>query len=567
VTAETFRYLGGPGTGKTQTLLACIQHERDENDLKLQHLAFCSFTRSQRDDVRSRIAPIFPESTANEIRRQVRTLHGLALSGCLRSGHIPEITKNNNPIITEGKTTKPYVEFCEEHHLAYRPNLGIQEPGDEPSHRHDLPVGNVLFDISRYITQQFCWTPENWLYAAQAKGYTRLPNIPDVPSALRDWERFKIDNGLYEHDDYVNLAVRNRVIPPVLELFIDEFQDLTPAQYMLYRIWCDSPIERIYIAGDPDQSIYGFRGADPVYLTQTRATDQGETPISHRCPAEIVRVAGDILQKPPIMKPRGPGGIVSAFEPRNADEVSLSVMALYEKYGEVLIVSRFQKYMRRIGRQLSAAGIPVTGLSPGKVYGWETVRTTECRRPADMAVILELLRQVDDYSKDARSWEIAPKKAAKLINASTFDDPEKAGFIKQLTGRESVFLEELVAAFGISPDDSPRPAATLISHLDFAETILKNLTAALENRILPGAVRVDTIHAAKGLEAPAVIVDCRYLPGRREGYFRQNEEKEKMRAEERRVYYVAATRASEALYFMDFPQLRAPALQGVLADV
>jgi len=564
MTAEVIRFLGGPGTGKTHRLLECIRKERDRG-MTLKDFYFCSFTKSQRDYVRSRIAEIFPDAEPEEIRRHVKTVHGVALSECLKYGHIPENSPKNNHIIVEGQNPAPFVEFCTLYNISYNPRLGLPEPGETQKKKDRMPPGNMIFAIARYIRQQYSWVPEDWMSSARVLG-CRVRNVQDVPATIRAWEAFKAERQLFEHDDYIEIATKNRALPHVRMIFIDEFQDLTPAQYMLFRSWRDSSIEKIYIAGDPNQTIYGFRGADPAFLTQTKATDRGKTPVSHRCPAGIVAIADTILHETSYMKPKGPGGIVSKFEPRNADEVSRSVTALYEKYGEVLIVSRFRKYVRQIARQLSAAGIPVTGLAPGKVYGWETVRTTEGQKPADMAVILELLRKVDDYSKDARSWKIAPKKAATLIKASTLDEARKRALIKQLTGQKSVFLGELVTAFGISPEDSHRPAATLIGHLDFTETIRKNLTSALANRILPGAVRVDTIHAAKGLEAPAVIVDSRYLPGRREGYFRQTEEKEKMRAEERRVYYVAATRASEALYFMDAPKLRAPALEGVLAD-
>jgi len=63
----------------------------------------------------------------------------------------------------------------------------------------------------------------------------------------------------------------------------------------------------------------------------------------------------------------------------------------------------------------------------------------------------------------------------------------------------------------------------------------------------PEAVRVDTIHASKGLEAPAVLLHTGYLSGLVTGLA----DPERM-AEERRVYFVGATRASHALILFDY---------------
>ena len=197
MTAEILRHLGGPGTGKTHTLLEYIREEQ-VNGLALQDLIFCSFTRSQRDAVRSRIRSIFPEATVSEIRKQVKTVHGVALSDCLRYGLIPRIEPKNSPIITEGETPKPFAWFCCQHGLSYQPGVGLPEPGEEPASYDGTPAGNLIFALARYIRQQYSWTPEHWMAAMRAKGLTELPGLPDVPGTIRAWERFKAEHHLFE---------------------------------------------------------------------------------------------------------------------------------------------------------------------------------------------------------------------------------------------------------------------------------------------------------------------------------------------------------------------------------
>ncbi|MDK2974655.1 MAG: UvrD-like helicase C-terminal domain [Methanofollis sp.] len=74
-------------------------------------------------------------------------------------------------------------------------------------------------------------------------------------------------------------------------------------------------------------------------------------------------------------------------------------------------------------------------------------------------------------------------------------------------------------------------------------------------------VRVDTVQAAKGLEAAAVLLHTGCLRGRLSDLTDPDR-----RAEERRVYFVGATRASHALLFLDYGEgPRCPILDGAVA--
>ena len=50
---------------------------------------------------------------------------------------------------------------------------------------------------------------------------------------------------------------------------MDEYQDLNEAQYRLFRLLA-GPGAEIMVIGDPDQAIYGFRGASPAYFSRFR---------------------------------------------------------------------------------------------------------------------------------------------------------------------------------------------------------------------------------------------------------------------------------------------------------
>lgn len=84
-------------------------------------------------------------------------------------------------------------------------------------------------------------------------------------------------------------------------VLVDEFQDVDPAQFALLTLLAPpAGRPRLLVAGDPDQSIYRFRGAVPDLLTQRFPAVYGgrlvELNLSHRCPPEVLTAAGRLLQ-------------------------------------------------------------------------------------------------------------------------------------------------------------------------------------------------------------------------------------------------------------------------------
>nr|MDQ6899986.1 UvrD-helicase domain-containing protein [Candidatus Dormibacteraeota bacterium] len=84
-------------------------------------------------------------------------------------------------------------------------------------------------------------------------------------------------------------------------VLVDEFQDVDPAQFALLTLLVPPASRpRLLVAGDPDQSIYRFRGAVPDLLTQRFPAVYGgrllELNLSHRCPPEALSAAGRLLR-------------------------------------------------------------------------------------------------------------------------------------------------------------------------------------------------------------------------------------------------------------------------------
>src|SRR5215469_6429688 len=155
---------------------------------------------------------------------------------------------------------------------------------------------------------------------AQTSGTPRLKALAEVYSAyqarldgagLRDFRDLSSDAiALLEARPEVAEGLRRKY----RYLLVDEFQDVDPAQFHLLRTLAppgSSP--RLLVAGDPDQSIYGFRGTVPRLLADDFARVYGERSIhldaSHRCPPSVLAVGRSLLEATQVSRsPLSRGG-------------------------------------------------------------------------------------------------------------------------------------------------------------------------------------------------------------------------------------------------------------------
>ncbi len=540
------KWTGGPGTGKTRTLLEYIKHERDQHGTDLKDIRFMSYSRSQMLDVRTRIAELYPESTEKDRERHIKTIHGTALSSLIRSRHI-EQGEGKDTIIQEGRNPWAYVDFSHLYGLKYDPKLGkITEEEDEITVRGNLPNGNAFFAINNYLAANM-WPYTSWSLAVHEMGIKIDKRTIDT-ALFHKWEEYKRSRRLYEHEDYCKkaLEVRPRLTGSVL--LIDEFQDVSPSHNALFEMWRDQgTFDQIYLAGDDNQSIYGFRGANPGYIRNTPADLSGawggSVPVSHRCPSQVVQLADQILRGTSNMVPKRDGGTVEWVRERSAPVVLDHILDLHRTYGHVMVLSRFRSHVQKWHELLDGNGIPHLSRS-GKYYSWDRVKSDLSGKGQPMGDLLGFLYAMDKYQTQGGPWTV-PKKYA-LVLSAVLSVPEQSrkrtdNYLYHLKPGLPVSIPDLLTDKMGFPDDLT--PYQLIERMQFTERtntpIKKRLGAALSNGryILPGSIEVDTIHSVKGLESPAVVIDCSFLEDRVKDAKATPEE-------ERRVGYVAVTRSS-----------------------
>jgi len=299
-------------------------------------------------------------------------------------------------------------------------------------------------------------------------------------------------DGLLSFDDMVWLPVIQRLGMPKFDLvFVDETQDLNPCQLKLIRLAAGSD-GRIIAVGDKNQSIYGFRGADPDAMPRmVRELKAAQLPLSicYRCDAAIVREAADVHAG--IMpRPNAPEGIV-----RDATDKECLRDA---KKGD-FIISRTNAPLISTAFKFLASGIPcsIRGRDIGEgLASW--IKKEKCRD------VPHLMTQVQTWCSEE---------------------------IKRLTALER-------------PVDLVVEKAECIMALCEGMSSIEDVINRIELLFKDGAsagIQLMSTHKAKGLETDRVwlLIDtyCKW-PGK----------------EEENLLYVAVTRAKHELIYVSKEQ-------------
>ena len=345
-----------------------------------------------------------------------------------------------------------------------------------------------------------------------------------------------------------------------LHLLVDEFQDVSEVQYELVRAWSGRG-RSLFVIGDPDQSVYGFRGASPRCFQRLRedCPDLGEYRLrrNYRSAPPVLAAALPVIEK----NPGGPRELL----PQRSGGSAVRLAEGEDEFAEAVFISK------EIGRM--AGGVDML---EAQKLGAER----EARSFSDIAVLCRTRRQLELIEKCLRHddipciisgredfWE-AEEVRALMAFLRSLTAPEDSGALavletlglselwreraeewRPLAEREKPWrlVEQWEERYGATPAlDKLRHAA--VFHPTFAQWWESgalgqeaDFRRASGRGWEAGAVALMTLHAAKGLEFPAV-----FLAGVREGVL-PLERPDADREEERRLLYVGMTRARDEL--------------------
>ena len=490
--SKTIKIFGSPGTGKTTTLLKLLEEKISEG-FKPEKIGFVSFTRRAVREARSRVIKKF--NLSEDDLEYFRTIHSL----CYRTLNI------NSGQVFKGERVKEFSELAR-----------IEMSGVSEEDNSGLAVGSKKGDLLLFCDE------------VSRSSERSLKEIWKELECDHTWEEqeyfskvlinFKKSKNLLDFTDMLDVFIKEETIPQLDILFVDEAQDLTTKQWRV--------IEKLnkyckfrYIAGDDDQAIYRWAGADVKKFLNIKGNIE-VLPISYRLPKTIHKLACDISHKISLRQ-------VKKWTSRE-DQGSITDISSIEDVdmseGEWLILARSgyqlfkaESYCKRMGwfyekghHEFKTNKFVIAIRSWIKLNRGETISFDELKK------LYQCIRSKTGIKRGFKKLEGIDQNVEFSLQKLRDD----VGLIAEGDWQEVIF--------GLDPED-----ILMFESLIKSGDIFKN----------KARIRLSTIHGIKGGESDNVVVisDISYKTWKK-----FNIEPD----DEHRVFYVAVTRAKKNLFLL-----------------
>lgn len=472
---------GPPGTGKTHRLMEYLDKELKTTDPK--NILYLAFSRAAVRAAKDRA----PESV------RVCTMHSLG------SQELKIDTSKNLLQNEKWKGFKNYSKICAD--LSFETQINDSGfPQYKNSHMKVIEYARnkklSLQDSAVELDLHF--SVDLWL----------------TEQIYQDLITYKDHTGMVEYSDMISKFVEEDKCPPLHAVFLDEAQDLSPLQWDMF-FYIEKKAQRSYIAGDDDQTIYTFQGADPSIFINLKGTEDPQIK-SRRVPKRIHKLAESIF---PYMSQR----LDKKWEPREAEGEVHTDTDFYEldfSKGTWFVLTRTNKMLQPLKDHLYNLNI---------------------RFDAKQHDLLS-----EDMLKAYRSWvrlnkgaSIDTKEAENLYKFFTVKGGQVArGFAsgKTFQSLNSVTLEELKAEHGLLVTGGWELLNFPDASKEYIRTILKS-----EDLMKDARIKLSTIHGVKGEEAENVVL---FTDLERIIYDSAQKESDP----EHRTFFVGITRAKEKIF-------------------
>lgn len=495
---------GPPGTGKTYRLLNhYMQKEIKENKTDAQKIIYITFSKAAAKEARDRIEELFPGVEL----KYISTMHAMG-------------TKELN-INTKDKLLKGVSQWNQ--FKLYEPrarSLNVKSTLDEFSGqtRYEDPILQVRnYSIAKKITLE---------EAAIQCGYIAWDNIDLAHQIDLSLKKYKENTGMVEFHDMITKFIERIKSDETFfssdVVFLDEAQDLNPLQWeMFFAI--ESKSKRAYIAGDDDQTIYGFQGAEPSIFINLEGEIDPQIK-SRRVPKLVHNVATNILNRINTRREK-------KWEPRDdAGEVHRNVRLQDIDFTEQkwMILGKTNKLAMVAGEYLYQKG-----------YRYDSKSSEHLPK---------------DVLKAYRAW-------VRLNNGASIDTKDVKvmySFLKvkkQHLERGFSSGKSFQSLYTIDLDELQSNHGLLVAgdwkQLDFSENVKDYMSHLIEqgdDLMEESRIEITTMHQSKGRECENVVLFCDF--GHESASKFLYEEYEKKPDETHRLFFVGTTRAKQRLFIL-----------------
>lgn len=560
--------VAGPGTGKTKTLVAKIAYLIERRGVKPSEITAVTFTNKAAGEMRTRLEKQLGGKRALR-GMTIGTFHAVCLQ-------LLKAQDEDCVLLGESDLREIASSLIAEYGCALSPVRLLREIS---KYKNGLkPDGHV--------TEELCAAYTERLEAANGMDLDDL-----LLKALSLW--------VGRPEKLLSKQTR-----PFRYLLIDEFQDINQLQFRLVRAWSEKSKE-LFVIGDPDQAIYGFRGSDAacfqrlqalhpelhrIQLVQNyrstpqilesalavmSAQDKTERTLTAQraggAPVHVLTAQSDLAEG--IYVAKQINQIVGGMDMLDAQGTARRSDATPRSFSEIAVLYRTHRQEELLEKCLRKEGIPYRVGGSASFLSDDAVCAALAffrflLEPADQYALQVCLKYIQKeeygqmYWQEAFAGDVTDRRAADFLAAypeAVPLTPLIQEFLPRLAKEAPVrLLETWARRTGCADGEAiQRLLCTAVFHKDmrsFLQTVLLgeegDLLRGAQKRYTADAVTLLTLHGCKGLEFPVVFlcgVRQGMIPLETGGYPTDL-------AEERRLFYVGMTRAQEELYLLTAPE-------------
>ncbi len=575
--------LAGPGSGKTRVITYRIANMVVNKNIRPSSILAISFTKASSVEMKNRALSLSNDYRMNKVT--YGTFHSVFF-------RILRYFENYSlDSIFDEKSKRLVLR-------GILKSLNVENADD------DETIGQVINEIS-YVKNELMDRIDFESEILSSDEFTKVYNL---------YEEHKNTINKIDFDDMLiktyyllknNKPALDRIRNAYKYILVDEFQDINKVQFEVLKLIAN-PINNIFVVGDEDQSIYGFRGSRPDFLLQFESyfenTKKVLLDINYRSKNEIVDVANRLIEKNEnryekvIMCDQGKGATVNYVSPEDSEEEATFIAKdileemkkEYTEYTDFAVIYRTNIQSRALVDIFMDMRIPfVVKDSVITIYDhWASQDILAYLRIAlnaksnkDWVRIINkpfryiskdnvnLVKEESDFINALiNKCDLHPKQI-KTINDLEIDlsylktlNPKNAiSYIRSSLDYDRYILDycsnRKIKTNGLIEilnelESSAMNFKTIQEYMEHIERVKSELIENKNNKNSDGVI-FTTMHSAKGLEFKNV-----YIIGANEGTIPHeksydigdDEKKTEQIEEERRLMYVAITRAEESLY-------------------